>query len=164
MKLKALCAVFIFIILCGCGNSKVVTPVINNIDFTAQIKFSDEHYVCDVSVYDENIDVKVVNPQEIKGLTFHYSDSTVSVEHLGIKYTPDAGNMPAGGVAVILTDVINHINKEGLTAVFNEGNCVINSRAGEHKFTFEFSPAGLPLELEIPNINYTVKFNNVTIK
>lgn len=164
MKLKALSAVFIFIILCGCGNSKVVTPVINNIDFIAQIEFADENYVCDISIYDKNTDITVVTPEQIKGLTFHFTRSEVSVEHLGIKYTTDASDVPAGGVVVILNDVINHINDEGLTAVYNEENCSINGRAGEDKFIFEFSPAGLPLKLEIPDKNYTVKFNNVTIK
>ncbi len=164
MRFKLCCVFLVLITLCGCAGSKVVKPVINNIDFTAYVECDNADYVFDVSISDESTDINLISPEEIAGLNLSFSDSKVLAEYLGIKYTPDSGNMPDGGVAAILNNVINYINQEDVTAVSNENNCSVEGKIGDDKFIFQFSPAGLPLKLEIPNKNYTVKFNDVTIK
>ncbi len=164
MRFKLCCVLLFLIVLCGCGGSNTVVPILNNINFTAETECGDAHYAFDVSISDESTNIKVISPEEIAGLNLNFSDSNVSAEYLGIKYTPNSGNMPDSGVAAVLNDVINYVNQEGLTAVSNENNCCVEGKIGDDEFIFQFSPAGLPLELEIPNKNYTVKFNNVTIK
>ena len=154
---------FALLLLCGCANTKNVTPVLNNISFTAELDYGDSEFIADAQLSQDALKLVVREPREIKDLTLNIDKNGAVAEFKGITYTPDIDSLPQGAVAQILYDVFNDISKNTKSAVCNEENCEINGRAGGYKYSFEFSPSGLPISLEIDDINLDVKFSSVTL-
>ena len=166
MKRAVISVLMILMLLCGCSkNTKTSTPVTKGISFTADVTYYNENYTCDVDVNEEGImSAKVTYPEELKGVSLRFDGETVTAEYLGLTYTLKTDTMPLGNVALSIYKVFTDVTEKGLMAEQNEGNCIIENEVNGEKYEFTFSPSGLPLELKIPDKEFQVVFNNVTIK
>ncbi len=164
MKFKLLFVVLSLMLICGCSASKPTTLILKNISFSADITYLDSKYICEVDITEETNNFRVLSPDELSGLTFCFSKDGVCAEYLGISYTQDIENMPMGSVAVILSDIISDANSKDIFDASNKENYTLIGEYDDRKYEFVFSPSGLPLALTIPDADFSVRFDNVTIK
>lgn len=150
------------LLLCGCANNKTVTPILNNISFTAEIDYGDTEFVGNATLSEGTLNLTVTEPQEIKDLILKLDKNGITAEFKGVTYTPDINSLPQGAIAQVLYDILNDIvgNK---TANCDEENCEIKGRVNGYDYTFVFSPSGLPISLEIDDLDLEIKFKNVTV-
>ncbi len=153
---------FIILLLCGCSNHKTTTVILNNISFTAKINYDKQEYTCDTTIDEGGIKLIVSEPEQIEGLTLNINKNGITSEFKGISYTPDLNSLPEGAVAQVLFNVLNDVNNK--QALKDNQNSKITGKVDDYKYDFYFSPSGLPLFLEIRDLNITVEFNNVILK
>lgn len=149
--------------LCGCVEKAVVTPVLDNISFTAEMDYGDTEFTADVTLAQDALNLVVTKPQEIKDLTLNFSKNGVTAEFKGVTYTPDINSLPQGATAQVLFDVMNDITSSQHTLTDDE-NCKIVGKVFSYEYILVFSPSGLPISLEIEDLDLYTKFSNVTIK
>lgn len=152
----------IALVLCGCTKTKYTEPVLNNISFTASIVLNNSEFIADATLLEDELELVVNSPQEIKGLILSISKNGVNAVFNGITFAPDVNSLPNGAVIQILFEIIRDI--EGKNAVCNNENCMIQGKVNNYAYDFIFSPAGLPISLEIKDLNLKINFTNVTIQ
>lgn len=165
MKKIFLCLTLSLLFLFGCScKSREVTLTVRGISFSAEISYYNESYICNVNI-DRNgkMTLTADSPEDLKGLTLTYTGNEVTAEYMGLTYTPRSGSMPLGNVAESIYGIIGDIEKEVETAPATNGNCTVENNYNGKSYTFVFSPAGLPLSLEIPDSSFKILFNNVTV-
>ena len=101
------------------------------------------------------------SPEELKDLNFTITPSGTTVEYKGISYTPVEGSMPFSALMDKFYRAMLEASQEGLTA---NSDGILTLDAEGKKTEFTLSPTGLPLEAQIENGNFLIKFYNVTIK
>lgn len=151
--------------LCGCGTVNEVTPVTDGISFDAVMEYYNEKYECSVNIDDDDImTATVTSPEDIKGLKLKFDGEKVSAEFMGLVYEPKTGAFPMGNAVKTVYDVITEIDDEQTAKATPDGkNCKLEGKMNGKEYEFYFSPAGLPLSLEIPDEAFKITFNNVTV-
>lgn len=159
---KLLAFPIVLLLLCGCAEQKAVTPVLDNISFTAEIDYGDNEFAANATLAEDALNLVVTKPQEIKDLTLDITKNGVTAEFKGVTYTPEISSLPEGAIAQVLYNILNDIagNK---TANCDEENCVIKSQVNGYEYEFTFSPSGLPISLQIGDLDLEIKFKNVTV-
>lgn len=150
------------LLLCGCADNKTVTPILNNISFTAEIDYGDSEFMANAELAQDAFNLAVTAPEEIDGLTLNFTKNGVTAEFKGVTYTPDINSLPQGAIAQVLYDIINDI-LDNKTATCDEENCKIEGRVNGYNYTFVFSPSGLPISLDVDDLDLEIKFKNVAV-
>ena len=152
----------VLLLLCGCGKPKAVTPALDNISFIAEIDYGDTEFAANASIAEDTLNLVVTKPQEIKDLTLNITKNGVTAEFKGVTYTPNINSIPGGAIAQVLYDILNDIagNK---TANCDEENCEIEGSVNGYQYEFTFSPSGLPISLQIDDLDLEIEFKNVTV-
>lgn len=164
MSKKIFVLQLIFILLCGCNSKKSVTPVLNNISFTAAFNCDDSEFECNADLSDNVLTVKVTKPETIKDFTLIYKNGAVTAEYIGITYTPKSYNMPQTAFAQIFYDAVNKINSDGITAECVDENAVINNKINGYDFSMIISPTGFPISFTVESLGLKAVFSNVVVK
>lgn len=149
-------------LLCGCTSLKETNPIVNDIAFTANIKYQKQKYVCDIQSYNDGINLIIKEPQNIEGLVFDINKNGCKMEFEGLAQSYDIDLLPYNSFAQIIYDVFSEVATQ--TIDINNKNCEIEGNVNNKKYVFLFSPSGLPLSLEIKDLDFYVKFSSVTIK
>lgn len=147
---------------CGCAQNKSTAPVVDNISFAAEIYYGDQDYSADVSIVDGVLNLTVTAPEEIDGLTLKLDENGIKANFKGITFTPDTSSLPQGAISQILFNVLNDAKQK--TAVCGDENCEITGTVDGYKYTFVISPSGLPIELEVVDLDFKIEFTNVTLE
>ena len=153
----------VLLLICGCAEKTSVTPVLNNISFTAEIYYGDAEFIANTELTQDALNLVVTEPKEIKDLILNVTKNGVTAEFKGVTYTPDINSMPEGAIIQVLYNVLSDIRTSQNTAVCDEENCEIKGKVDSYEYEFEFSPSGLPISLDIDNLDLDIKFKNVTI-
>lgn len=162
-KFLLLITILIPFFCCSCKSREVI-PTLRSISFGADISFYNELYSLEASINEDGImEINVTSPDNLKGLKLTYTTDGVTAEYMGISYTPKSENMPLCSVSGTLYEIIKNVDKTKESAVSDDGNCIIEGKLDNCSYTFIFSPAGLPLHLEVSSYNMTVEFKNVTL-
>lgn len=150
----------LIIILCGCGAKKQTRPVTTGISFVADITCRNGNYLCDCTVDRAgDMTVCVRQPQALDGLKITFTCGKASAEFLGLKYTPQNDRFPAGAMAQYLYGIL----QSGGTATVKKANGTLSGKVDGRPYTLKISPAGFPLEAEIPDDNCRISFRQVTV-
>lgn len=157
--LTIICVVLLFC-LCGCS-SKEITPLTNNISFTAHISYYNESYETNVSISKSGVfTMEITDPDILRGIKFIFADGSVKANYNGIEYAPNENNTQFFGVADKIHSVFDSI--KGVTAKEDDGIYVIEGEINGDEFEIEFGGAGLPLNLKMYD-NISVRFSNAKI-
>ncbi len=148
--------------ICGCSQKEPILPVLSNISFTADALYSDQEYICDVTLLEDTINLTVIEPQEIKGLTLTLDQNGVTAEFNGISHTLNIDSLPQSAVVRLLAKVVDDAATK--TIETNDQNCEITGKVEGKEYIFVFSPTGLPISLAIDDFDLSVKFSNVSLK
>ena len=159
---KLLAFPLVLLLLCGCGKPKAVTPALDNISFIAEIDYGDTEFAANASIAENTLNLVITKPQEIKDLTLNITKNGATAEFKGVTYTPNINSIPGGAIAQVLYDILNDIagNK---TANCDEENCEIEGSINGYQYEFTFSPSGLPISLQIDDLDLEIEFKNVTV-
>ena len=158
----ALTLALLFICLCGCSKSTKAKPILNNISFVAEIDYGKEKFVCNTEISDDVIKLVVKEPIEIEDLCLTISQNGAEAELKGVTYTTDSDTLPKGSVIKILYNLIKDIS-ENKSADCDDENCKITGKSDDYKYDFIYSPSGLPISLEIEELDLKIEFKNVTV-
>ncbi len=150
------------LMLCSCSKIETTKPILNDITFTVQIDYNNTQYICNADVTNDALNLVILEPQEIKDLTLKIDRNVLTTKFKDIEYTPDKNTLPQGTVIWILYDVFNNVAVKECS--FSDENCKISGKVDECEYEFVFSPSGLPLSLEIDDLDLKIIFNNVIVK
>jgi len=159
---KLLAIVIVFLLLCGCVQNAATAPVLNNISFIAEISYGESEYSADVLIRDDVLNLVVTAPKEIDGLSFELDKNGIKANFKGIPFDLDTVSLSKGAVYQVLICVLDDAKQK--TAISSDDNCKITGDADGYKYTLLLSPSGLPIELEIKELNFQMKFTNVTVE
>lgn len=151
----------VFLLLCGCARIRPVKPVLKNISFTAEIQCENINCVVDGITSDSGLKLTVKEPEKIEGLMFEVDKNGVTAGYKGISYTVDVNTAPKGAVMQAMFDILKDVVNKKI--VCYQDNCEIKGSVNGHEYSFLFSPQGLPISVEVEDINLSVTFSNVTI-
>lgn len=160
---RLLLFVLSFVFLAGCSKSGSITPIVSNISFTAKIDYNGNAFVCECDIKDSDFDLTVLEPEKINGLSYSLSNNQITEEFCGVSNSKSVDEFSDNSVIVVLYTVFNRING-AKTGVNDDGNYNITGTADNYEFKFVFSPSGLPVTLQVLDLNLKVDFNNVTLK
>lgn len=162
---KTLAVIFIIVIvLCGCSEKKKITPKLNNISFVAEITHYNEKITLETSFDSEgNMNAIVLKPEDFKSLEFNFKDDKVTAQFLGLTYTPKTGNLSVNHAARIIYDAFCDAEKHSKITIKKGENCEIKGETEGRQYVLKFSPAGLPLSLELKNDGYKAVFNELRV-
>lgn len=160
---KILVLPLMFVFLCGCSKKSTVAPIVNDISFEAEIEYDESQFICDVIIEENVFDITVTEPQNISGLRFVLSGDEVTVDFEGILYSKAIDDLSDNSVSKILFKVFSDINN-GKFAEYDGENCKISGKTDDYEYDFTFSPSGLPIDLEIDDLDLIIDFKNVTLK
>ena len=153
-------SLLIFLFLCGCTVQKQTQPVTTGISFAAEISYRGEKYLCDCEVAEKgDMTVCVRQPETLQGLKICFVSGKASAEFLGLKYTPQNDRFPAGAMVSCLYGILQNER----TAAIKKSNGALHGRINGRPYTLKISPAGFPLEAEIPDENCRITFRQVTV-
>lgn len=152
----------IVLTLCGCSKIETATPILKNISFIAEIHYQELDFVASSNITNDALNLTVMEPKNIEDLLLTIDKNGITAKFKGISHNCDADSMPQSAAARILYDIFLDIsgNKE---IVSKDDNCVINGRVDEYKYIFTFAPSGLPINLEVDELDLYVNFKNVTV-
>lgn len=150
-------------ILCSCGSSADVKPQLKNIGFVADVSTGKENssFYCFVDK-SGGIKASAVFPESAADMLFVINSKETKISYKGKDYSPSGGFFPAENTVQALYDAISDASKKNLSVDKNE-NCVSEGKIGCGKYIFTFSPAGLPLTLEIPPLECSIVFKDVYV-
>ena len=114
----------LLLLLCGCAKKRTVTPMLNNISFTAEISYEGSKFSCDSKISDGLLILSVTEPEKIKGLSLEISKDSIKTEFMGITYTPQINSLTQSAASQILYDVLTDAASN--TANFNNENCIFS--------------------------------------
>ena len=159
---KFLILPLLFCIICGCSQKRQVKPILNNIAFTALADYNSDKYNVDATITDGALNLIVNEPEKIKGFVLQIDKNNVKAEYKGISYDSDIDSLPQAAIARLLFNIVDDISDKNL--ICSNENCEIIGEVDDIQYNFIFSPAGLPLSLNIEDINLKIEFSNVTLK
>ena len=151
----------IILMLCGCSKIEKATPIIENISCVAEIEYNHSNYVCNLELLNDSLNLKIIEPQEISGLSFLVNKNKITTEYKGIVDAPELNDLPQYLIARIIFEIINEVR--GKTIEFDEYNGIICSEINGYEFGFVFAPSGLPISLSIEDINLEIYFKDVSL-
>lgn len=160
---RLLLFVLSFVFLAGCSKSGSITPIVNNISFTAKIDYNGNDFVCECDIKDSDFDLTLLEPEKINGLNYSLSNNQITEEFCGVSNSKSVDEFSDNSVIIVLYNVFSRINS-GKTGVNDDGNYDVTGTADNYEFKFVFSPSGLPVTLQVYDLNLKVDFNNVTLK
>ncbi|MDO4608828.1 MAG: hypothetical protein Q4B40_06525 [Clostridia bacterium] len=140
---------------------KNFNTTVTNISFTAKICYNGENFVCEGNTINDALNLKILKPAIIKGFTLSVNKNGLNGKFKAIEKEFGTTSAPLDNVATVLYNIFSDvINKE---ANNTNDNCTIDGKINNLKYSFIFSPSGLPIELKVKSIDLQIKFNNVTI-
>lgn len=158
----SICLLFTLFLLCGCGERGKTVPVTKQISFIADIESGGEKYSCRAQAGENGeLSLEVLEPAELEGLKINFCGEAVSVEFLGLCYTPSSGNMPLAAAAVRLRNMLLYCSGGSLEC--RDKVCIYKGRLPDGEYSMLFSPSGLPLSAELSNGSFSVEFKDMRI-
>lgn len=162
---KAFAVILILVLsLCACSEKEEIKPKTKNISFVAKITYYNEKYSFQTSVDSKgNMRATVSEPEDFKSLAFEFKGDKVTAQYLGLTYTPQTGNLAVNHAAKIIYDAFCDAAQHSEITVKKGENCEIEGKLDGKEYILTFSPAGLPLSLELPKDGYKAEFNKLTV-
>lgn len=161
---RSLCILFISLFLAGCNAKSNTTPILTNLQFTAQIDYYNERYSCFTEIDSQgDMTVRVISPETIEDMLLTFTKNGITAQYKDITYTPKIESMPIGNLSQIVYDVFQDVSQNVKSIPIEGDNCKIDRKTDENKYIFTFSPSGLPLNLKIPKLGFEMVFENIKI-
>jgi len=124
--------------------------------------FDDEKYIAQATLVNDVLNLTIEEPKNIKGLTIKMDKNGFTGHFNDVSRTFEANCLPQNAIFQILFNIIVEIKDKPLNCY--EENCKIIGETRGYNYIFTFSPSGLPLKLQIDQLNLTINFNNVNLK
>lgn len=150
------------IFLCGC-KGKEAEPQLAGISFDASLRYGT--YECEANIeLGENGQSKAVllAPESVKGAELLFSGEGISVNYMGISYTPQS-KLPNETVNSVLSTILSYASKGAQKAAEREGLYVLENNVAGYSYKLYMTESGLPVKLECDDAELYAEFSNVKI-
>lgn len=163
MKKAALLVLVICLFVCGCKNTKAVSPVTKGIRFTLNITSGEFKYNVSV-VIDKGscLDATVKSPETLNGMKITANNFETSTEYKDLKYTYNEDMLVGNNSVITVYNILSSLSDKQLPLKDGE-NCVIKGNVLTEEYEFTFSPSGLPISLNINSENFSAEFADTTV-
>lgn len=157
--------ILIFTAFTGCsGKSADITPVTENITFTAELTYYNECYEGNASVLqDGSMHIELLSPDELKGLSFNFDGEQAAAEFSGLKYNYKPAEMPEGAVCTYLYDIFSDIRKRNKAVISDKNGYYIYGDIGKSKYKMLLGATGLPISVDSEASGFSAVFKNATV-
>ena len=147
----------------GCNTSKTVTPVTKGIEFTLNVTAKESKY--DITAVIDGggcIEATVNSPETIKGMKITSNKFETLAEYKNLKYTYNEDEFSGDNYIITVYNILSSLENKKLSIESCE-NCSISDRYSGEKYDFTFSPAGLPIELNVESKNFKAVFSKTRL-
>ena len=110
-----------------------------------------------------NLTLEVQEPSTLKDLIITFNEAEVLIQHLGLKQSILTDEFPKNSPLMLLYSAIIEVNNGDLETS-DKKNYEVHGEIENEKFEFVFSPAMLPVSVEIEGLNFKSIFSNVTVE
>ena len=151
-------------VLSSCDARKTeVNPVTAGISFSSQFSFRDGNYACEGSI-EKSGKAKIVltDPSALKGMTFSFDGEAATVDFLGLSHSWISNDLAPMAPAEILAAVFRDLSKKD-PAILEKDDFVITESLAGMEYTLHFGATGLPISLQMNEMDLYADFQNVTI-
>lgn len=146
-------------------NSSISEPpeIVKEFSNAATVICGDDKFDCEISRNAQGLtSVKVLEPTELKGLTFLWNGEGHSVDYSGLSCKFSSNFLPENSFATAIMEVLNTIdNSEGIKQKSSgkDGTIYVGeSKSGKFRLTTD-SCTGDITEINIDNLKLSVKFD-----
>ena len=163
-KASAVLLVLFMVLLIGCGKKAEISPIVNGISFTAEIKYNGKNYSVDtVTSKEGEMSAVVKKPESLAGMKISFDGETVKTEYLGLCYEQNINDVKQNNAALVLFDVLSAVNNGENAVKSDSGNYTLKKKKNGIEYELTVSPTGLPVSLVFPDNDITVEFLNTTV-
>lgn len=132
---------------------------------TADIKFNGVRALININKKSPNTyDVEILEPSNLKGMTFSFVEDKINISYLGIKASLNKNSFITSAMVNSIINSINKVaNESGINISKNSENISITGNSENGKFEMKLDKKnGSILNLNMPSINLECSFNNFT--
>ncbi len=155
-KISAL--ILIFLLLCGCGGGKEITPRLTGISFRAEMTYYNEEYSFLGEISGEGVlTCEMTAPDGLAEMVFTVDGGGILTEYKGLTYSPAEGSLPFAAVIEQFYSCIKEIINDPEAVADQKG--VLKTEA----YTLTVSPSGLPQRLTVRRDGFYINFYNISV-
>ncbi len=132
---------------------------------TADVKFNGVRALININKQSHNTyEVEILEPSNLKGMTFNFVDDKINISYLGIKASLNKNSFITSAMVNSIINAINKMaNESGINISKNSENISITGNSENGKFEIKLDKKnGSMLNLNIPAINLECTFSNFT--
>ena len=132
----------------GCTNkSPKVTLITKGLSFTMETENGEEKIICNAKITkDGNGSFAIVEPSEIKGLTFNFKDGTTILSYKELSHNL-SGEPNETNIVSVVYNIFTDINNKKSAIKKNDNNIICNGKINGCNYTVWFGATGLPLKI-----------------
>lgn len=159
---KIIIPFLIIFILAGCKAEKQTAVQLFGLSFDCKASYNGGTVAGNIKAYGGGVfSFTLSEPQLISGTEVKYDGETVTINYLGLSYSPQLP-LPADDTNTVLNTVIATA-AGGKTAKLCEDKYILEDKAGDLAYTLTVTESGLPLSLSVPDAGLSAEFSNVTL-
>ena len=163
MKRFVIICVVLVLFTVGCNKKEDTKPILNNIEFDIDITYYNEQYSAHASIDDKNkLTLKLKEPLEIEGMEFTLDDSDATINYKGLTYKPSKESLLSSAVGLFY-GAMNSFGAEKADFEYSDKNHSVTATNEQGEFSMNFSPSGLPLNMESSSGAFRAEFSDLTV-
>ncbi len=141
--MKKLFCVAMCLFLAGCSTSTDIKPVTRGISFTAEMTYYNEYYEMSVDIkHNGNAVISLTHPEELQGLVFNVTNSSLTADFSGIKIETDDSYKTAA-----VNFLYSAFKKEEQKVYKNDNRFFTKGECDGGEYTMYIAETGLPLKI-----------------
>lgn len=162
---KAICICLLVIsIFCSCTKQpQNSSPVKTGEAFvcTAEIVLNENEFVCELNYKNSaNAELKIISPEQLKGVSFTLTNSSLSAEYNGSSF-PISPKSNAVSTAKLIFSALGRATNTNDFKTDNGGAKYTEGEFSSHKYRLNFNKdSGLPESFEVKDLNFSCRFKN----
>lgn len=163
MKRIAIICVVLLLFTVGCNKKEDTKPILNNIEFDVDITYYNEKYSAKGSIDAKNkLILKFEEPLEIDGMEFMIDGDDTEINYKGLTYKPSKDTLLSSAVG-LLYRAMNAFNTEKADFEYSSKNYSVSANVDEREVFMNFSPSGLPLDIECQSAGFYAEFSDLAV-
>lgn len=163
MKRFAIICVVFLLFTVGCNKKEDTKPILNDIEFNIDITYYNEKYSAQGSIDAKNkLTLKLKEPLEIDGMEFTLDGTDTTINYKGLTYKPSSDALLSSAVGLFYRAMFS-FGTEKADFEYSDKNYSVSAKCDDGEFLMNFSPSGLPLDIECLSAGFYVEFLDLTV-
>lgn len=149
-------------ILSGCTEKGTSSLILNSVSFSADIQYNGERYAADCVIDGQReLSVSINFPENLTGVNLLCGNGGCKILYNGMEISGQDGLFPQASAIGIIKQILDAA--DGREFNVSKGNGKVTGKQSGREYSVTASPGGLPISLEIPDMDFKMLFNNVSL-